>query len=203
MKTITLFLALTGLNLAAFADTENFDFKDPKGVNNVVFRTDAPLESINGTATGISGSVTYDAASPGSLKGKIVVDAATLHVPNAMMQGHLQGANWLDVSKNPDITFEVTSLDNVKTDSNITTADVTGNFTLHGVSKQITIPGVKITFLKDKLKDRFPQLQGDLLVIRAAFTVKRSDFDINKGQYLDKVSDEIQLNLSIAGQAVH
>ena len=39
MKTITLFLALTGLNLAAFADTENFDFKDPKGVNNVVFRT--------------------------------------------------------------------------------------------------------------------------------------------------------------------
>jgi polyisoprenoid-binding protein YceI len=203
MKTITLFLALTGLNLAAFADTENFDFKDPKGVNNVVFRTDAPLESINGTATGISGSVNYDAASPGSLKGKIVVDAATLHVPNAMMQGHLQGAQWLDVTKNPEITFEVTSVDNVKTADNTTTADVTGNFSLHGVSKQITVPGVKITFLKDKLKDRFPQLQGDLLVIRAAFTIKRSDFDINKDKYLDKVSDEIQLNLSIAGQAVH
>jgi polyisoprenoid-binding protein YceI len=203
MKTITLFLALTGLNLAAFADTENFDFKDPKGVNNVVFRTDAPLESINGTATGISGSVNYDAASPGSLKGKIVVDAATLHVPNAMMQGHLQGAQWLDVAKNPEITFEVTSVDNVKTADNMTTADVTGNFTLHGVSKQISIPGVKITFLKDKLKDRFPNLQGDLLVIRAAFTIKRSDFDINKDKYEDKVSDEIQLNLSIAGQAVH
>jgi polyisoprenoid-binding protein YceI len=203
MKTITLFLALTGLNLAAFADVENFDFKDPKGVNNVVFRTDAPLESINGTATGISGSVSYDAASPGSLKGKIIVDAATLHVPNAMMQGHLQGANWLEVAKNPEITFETTSVDNVKTDGNMTTADVTGNFTLHGVSKQITIPGVKITFLKDKLKDRFPNLQGDLLVIRAAFTIKRSDFNINKGQFEDKVSDEIQLNLSIAGQAVH
>ena len=203
MKTITLFLALTGLNLAAFADVENFDFKDPKGVNNVVFRTDAPLESINGTATGISGSVSYDAASPSSLKGKIIVDAATLHVPNAMMQGHLQGANWLEVAKNPEITFETTSVDNVKTDGNMTTADVTGNFTLHGVSKQITIPGVKITFLKDKLKDRFPNLQGDLLVIRAAFTIKRSDFNINKGQFEDKVSDEIQLNLSIAGQAVH
>jgi polyisoprenoid-binding protein YceI len=203
MKTITLFLALTGLNLAAFADTENFDFKDPKGVNNVVFRTDAPLESINGTATGISGSVNYDAASPGSLKGKIVVDAATLHVPNAMMQGHLQGAQWLDVTKNPEITFEVTGVDNVKTADNTTTADVTGNFSLHGVSKQITVPGVKITFLKDKLKDRFPQLQGDLLVIRASFKINRSDFDINKDKYLDKVSDEIQLNLSIAGQAVH
>jgi polyisoprenoid-binding protein YceI len=203
MKTITLFLALTGLNLAAFADTENFDFKDPKGVNNVVFRTDAPLESINGTATGITGSVTYDAAAPGSLKGKIVVDAASLHVPNAMMQGHLQGAQWLDVSKNPEITFETASVDNIKTMDNVTTADVSGTFTLHGVSKQITVPGVKITFLKDKLKDRFPQLQGDLLVIRASFTINRSDYDINKGKYEDKVSDEIQLNLSIAGQAVH
>jgi polyisoprenoid-binding protein YceI len=203
MKTITLFLALTGLNLAAFADTENFDFKDPKGVNNVVFRTDAPLESINGTATGITGSVAFDAAAPASLKGKIIVDAASLHVPNAMMQGHLQGAQWLDVASNPQITFEATSVDNVKTDGNVTTADVTGNFTLHGVSKQITIPGVKITFLKDKLKDRFPMLQGDLLVIRASFTVKRSDFGINPGKFEDKVSDEIQLNLSIAGQAVH
>ena len=203
MKTITLFLALTGLNLAAFADMQKFDFKDPKGVNNVVFRTDAPLESINGTATGISGSVSFDDASPGSLKGKIVVDAATLHVPNPMMQGHLQGAQWLDVSKNPEITFEVTSLDNVKTADNTTTADVTGNFTLHGVTKQITVPGVKITFLKDKLKDRFPNLQGDLLVIRASFKINRSDFGINKGNFEDKVSDEIQLNLSIAGQAVH
>jgi polyisoprenoid-binding protein YceI len=203
MKTITLFLALTGLNLAAFADTENFDFKDPKGVNNVVFRTDAPLESINGVATNITGTVSFDAASPGSLKGKIVVETASLHVPNSMMQGHLQGVQWLDASKNPEITFEVTGLDNVKTDDNVTTADVTGNFTLHGVTKQINIPGVKITFLKDKLKDRFPMLQGDLLVIRAGFKIKRSDFDINKGKFEDKVSDEIQLNLSIAGQCVH
>jgi polyisoprenoid-binding protein YceI len=203
MKTITLFLALTGLNLAAFADTENFDFKDPKSVNNVVFRTDAPLESINGTATGVTGTVSFDSANPGGLKGKIVVDAASLHVPNAMMQGHLQGANWLDVTKYPDITFETTSVDNVKTDGNATTADITGNFTLHGVTKQIVVPGVKITFLKDKLKDRFPNLQGDLLVIRASFTIKRGDYGIQTGQYEDKVSEEIQLNLSIAGQAVH
>jgi polyisoprenoid-binding protein YceI len=201
MKTITLFLALTGLNLAALANAETFDFKDPKGVNNVVFRTDAPLESINGTATGISGTVTFDAASPAGLKGKIIVDAASLHVPNAMMQGHLQGAQWLDVAKNPEISFETSSVDNVKTDGNVTTADVTGTFTLHGVSKQVTATGVTITFLKDKLHDRFPNLEGDLLVIRAGFTIKRSDFGINPGKYEDKVSDEIRLNLSIAGQA--
>jgi polyisoprenoid-binding protein YceI len=95
MKTITLFMALTSLSYAAVAEPETFDFKDPKGVNNVVFRTDAPLESINGTATNIAGTVTFDPAQPELLKGKIVVKAISLHVPNAMMQGHLQGAQWL------------------------------------------------------------------------------------------------------------
>src|SRR3979409_2405778 len=91
----------------------DFDFKDPKGVNNVVFKTDAPLESINGTATGVSGTVTFDPADPGSVKGKIVVDAKSLRVPNAMMHGHLQKEEWLDVSNHPDITFEVIKADNV------------------------------------------------------------------------------------------
>lgn len=201
MKTISLFVALTGLTLGAAADSEKFDFKDPKGVNNVIFQTDAPLESINGTATDIAGEVSYDPAHPEALKGKIVVQAVSLHVPNATMQGHLQGAQWLDVAKNPEITFETLKLQNVKTVDNTTTADVTGTMTLHGVSKEVTAKDVKITFLKDKLKDRFPQLSGDLLVIRANFVIKRSDFGINKGQYEDKVSDEIQLKLSIAGQA--
>ena len=203
MKTITLFVALTSLSLAAGAEPENFDFKDPKGVNNVVFQTDAPLESINGTATEIAGAVNFDPAHPESLKGKIVVKAASLHVPNATMQGHLQGAMWLDVAKYPDITFEALKVENVKTTDNATTADVTGAMTLHGVSKEISAKDVKITFLKDKLSDRYPALKGDLLVIRAKFVIKRSDFGINKGQMEDKVSDEIQLDLKIAGQSPH
>lgn len=200
MKKCTLLFALAGLGLNAFAAPQNFDFKDPKGVNNVVFRTDAPLESINGTATGVSGAVTFDPANPAATKGTIIVQAASLRVPNQMMQGHLQSDKWLDVAKYPQITFEVVSLGNVQTDGDKTTADVTGTFTLHGVSKQITVP-VKMTYLKDKLHDRFPQLQGDLLVLRANFTIKRSDFAINKAMFEDKVSNDIDLTLSLAGQS--
>ena len=54
-RSLTLLLALTGS--AAFAAPLAFDFKDPKGVNNVQFHLDAPLESISGQATGISGTV--------------------------------------------------------------------------------------------------------------------------------------------------
>ena len=140
MKKIALLLGLIGTGFAALAAPQTFDFKDPKGVNNVVFRTDAPLESINGTATGVSGTVMFDPADPGTVKGKIVVAAASLRVPNPMMQTHLQSDKWLDATKYPDITFEVVSAQNVKTAGNVTTADITGTMTLHGVSQQITVP---------------------------------------------------------------
>jgi hypothetical protein len=42
-------------------------------------------------------------------------------------------------------------------------------------------------------------MNGDLLVIRADFTIKRSDFGIMPGQMEEKVSDTIELTLSIAG----
>jgi polyisoprenoid-binding protein YceI len=200
MKRAIFLLSCLGLGLVVYAAPETFDFKDPKGVNNVVFRTDAPLESINGTATGVSGSIVFDPENPGATKGKIVVEAASLHVPNNTMQGHLQSDKWLDVAKYPNITFECATVDNIKTDNNKTTADITGDMTIKGVSKKISVP-VTFTYLKDRLKDRFPRLQGDLLVLRATFTIKRGDFGINKGFMEDKVSDDIALTLSLAGQA--
>src|SRR5438552_19027213 len=105
-------LALAG-GLAAAPIEVNF--KDPKGVNNVVFKTDAPLESINGTATGISGTVTFDPDNPGAVKGKIIVQANSLHLGNPMQKEHLHSDKWLDVAKYPEITLEVESLQNVQT----------------------------------------------------------------------------------------
>ncbi len=184
---------------AASAAPVEFDFKDPKGVNNVIFKTDAPLESINGTATGISGTVTFDPDNPGAVRGKIIVQANSLHLGNPMQKEHLHSDKWLDVMKYPEIIFEVESVKNTRTQGNVTTADVTGKMSLHGVSRTITVPA-KMTYLKDKLKARTGK-DGDLLVIRADFKIKRSDFGINPGQMEEKVSDEIELNLSIAGAA--
>jgi len=202
MKTqLTTFFALAACAATISATAETFDFKDPKGVNNVVFKVDAPLESINGTANGVSGTVTFDPANPGATKGKIVVTTASLTVPNSMMNGHMHGPQWLDAAKFPEITFEVKELKNVKTQGDVTTADASGTFTLKGVSKDITTP-VKLTYLKDKLSQRSPNLKGDLLVVRSTFTIKRGDYGIQAGKNEQSVSDEIELNLAIAGAAV-
>ncbi len=185
--------------IVALAEPETFDFKDPKNVNNIIFKLDAPLEGINGNANGISGTVTFDPQSPGATKGKIVVASASLTVPNAMQTTHMHGKMWLDVDHNPEIIFEARELKNVKTDGDKTTADVVGTFTLKGVSKDMTIP-VELSYLKDKLGERLGgQQKGDLLVIRSNFSIKRSEFGIQSGKMENKVSDTINLTLGIAG----
>jgi len=198
MKTNLIILALVTTTGVALAAPQTFDFKDPKGINNAGFKLDAPLESINGSASGIYGTVTFDPANPGATQGKITVSTSSLIVPNPMQRQHMLGDKWLDASKFPTIIFESKEFKNVQTTGDTTTADVTGTFTLRGVSKELTVR-VKLTYLKDKLGERVPNQKGDLLVIRSNFTIKRSDFNINPGQFEDKVSDAIEITLSIAG----
>ena len=199
---LTRLIAIIAIGLTAVhAEPLTFDFKDPMGVNNVVFKLDAPLESINGTASGVSGTVTIDPANPGEAKGKIVVATDSLTVPNPLMKEHLVGEKWLNAKAHPEITFEIKSISNIEKKDTKGEAKVTGTFTLNGVSKDITVDA-KVTYLPGKLGDRTGgKLQGDLLVIRTEFKIKRSDYNIQPGQRLEKVSDEIALSLSIAGAA--
>lgn len=186
------------LSGVVLAEPLKFDFKDPKGVNNVVFKLDAPLEAINGSASGITGSVTFDPANPASTTGKIVVEAKSMTVPNSMMKDHMHGEQWMNVAQHPELIFEAKELKNVKTSGDSTTAEAVGTFTAKGVSKTLTVP-IKLTYLKDKLQARQPNAKGDLLVIRSTFTIKRADYGINPGAPTDKVADEIELTLSLAG----
>lgn len=193
-------LAFT-LPALAIAEPITFDFKDPKGVNNIVFQLDAPLESINGTTNGISGTVAVDPEAPEKVTGKIVVDAKSLTVPNPVMQEHMLGEEWLDTANHPEITFEIKEVLNPSRSGNEGTAEVKGLFTLKGVTKELTVP-VKVTYLPGRLADRTNgQQQGDLLVVRSNFEIRRGDFGIKAGEHLDKVADSIAVSLSLAGAA--
>jgi polyisoprenoid-binding protein YceI len=199
--TLMLIASLAGVSALAAAPI-SFDFKDPKGVNQVQFHLDAPLEAISGTANGVSGTVSFDPANPAGTSGRIVVSAPSLTVPNGSMQDHLHGARWLDSKTHGEISFELVSLSDVKTEGTTTTAKATGKFTLKGVTKELVVP-VRLTFLADAYGKRInkPDMKGDLLVVRSEFTVLRSDFGVNAGQNEDKVANEIKLSLSIAGSA--
>lgn len=181
------------------ADSIKFDFRDPKKVNNVVFLMDAPLESINGTATGVSGTVSFDPAKPAATTGKIVLSTSSLHVDNPVMKKHMLDEGWMHVSKFPTIEFVVGKMTEVKTSGTTIIATIAGKLTVKGVTKKVSVP-VRLTYLKGMLIKR-NRVPGDLLVLRCDFTIKRSDFGINAGNNEEKVSDEIELKLRVAGAA--
>jgi polyisoprenoid-binding protein YceI len=202
LKTIFNLLLVFSMVLPGAAAPIQFGFRDPKGVNTVSFNLDAPLEAISGSANGVSGTVTFDPIYPAASQGRLVVAAATLHVPNPTMKEHLHGKDWLNVTNHQEIVFQADSVTNPRTKQNVTSADVKGRMTIKGVTRELTVP-VTFTYLKDRLKERggpAPK-DGDILVLRASFAIKRSDFGINQGKFEDKVADEIRIHFSLAGFA--
>ena len=177
----------------------DFDFKDPKGVNNIIFQMDAPLESINGSGDGITGKVFFDPTKPENTKGTIFLDAKSLHVGNPVLKEHMHGEDWLNVEKFKLIKFKLSKLDNLRKVKNDFLADAKGKMSIRNVTIEMNIP-IKITYLKDLLikRNRTP---GDLLIIRSKFIVTRDDFNIQKGQNLEKVANEIEISVNLAGAA--
>ena len=183
------------------AEVKTYDFEDPKGVNNVSFLLDAPLESISGNAKGVSGIVTYDSTNPNAVSGTITIETASLTATNNKLQEHMLGKGWLDAASHPAITFVAKSISKIEELKDGFKAQLTGDFTLKGVAQELTVP-VTFTYLPDMLGKRSNgAMQGDLLVLRSTFTIKRSDYGIKPGQNLDKVAEVIELRLAIAGAA--
>lgn len=190
---------LAAVSLGAFAlQADSFDFKDPKGVNNVSFVLDAPLESISGTGNGITGTVEFDAKHPEKTSGEIVLATESLMVANSMMRDHMLGGHWMDVETYPTITFTAEELKDVKEDGTTITGTAVGTLTVKGTSKEMEVP-VKLNYLPGKLGARNNGMEGDLLVLRATFTILRDEFGINPGQNEDKVANEVELKLNVAG----
>jgi polyisoprenoid-binding protein YceI len=198
MKILTqITLIISCLNSQIGATENVFDFKDPKNVNNIIFQMDAPLESINGSGDKISGNVTFNPEKPELTKGKIILESASLHVGNPVLKEHMHGKDWLEVDKYPTISFSLHKLHEIKKDGINYSAQAHGKMNIRNVTLDMKIP-VKITFLKGMLVKR-NRVEGDLLVIRSKFTVKRDDFNIQAGNNLEKVANQIEISLNVAG----
>jgi polyisoprenoid-binding protein YceI len=184
----------------AVAKPISFDFKDPKGVNAMSFVLDSLLEPIMGLATGISGTVEFDPEKPEATTGTIVVSTKALHIENQGMEQTLHKSDWLDVEAYPQISFKVKKVADVKREPNKPVEmKITGDFTCHGVTKEITVP-VKASYLAGRAQDR-SRSKGDLLVLRSNFTIKRKDFNIKADMGDEVVANDIEIRVSIVGTA--
>ena len=194
MKYISLFLILP---FSLLGNPKTFDFKDPKGVNAVIFQLDALLESINGSAGGISGEVSFDPSNPESTTGSIILEARSLRVDNPVLQEHMHGKDWLNIERFPKIDFSFANLRKIQNSGKTINAVADGKMTIRNVTLKMKIP-VEITHLPGMLEKR-NKVPGDLLVVRSKFVVKRDQFGIKPGEYLDKVANDIEISINLAG----
>lgn len=204
MKRRMAWIAAAALVVAAGlqAKAAEFDFADPKGVNAMQLLLDTPLEPIVGTAAGIGGKVAFDPAAPEKTRGHIEVQATEIAFSNPMMTKVAQGADWLHVEVHPDLRFDVAEVLEVRKDAATgrLMLKVRGEFECRGVKKPLVVD-VSAHHLPGRMGERMPKAKGDLLVLRAEFTIKRTDFGLKQDPAFLLVADEVQVRFAIVGHA--
>lgn len=100
----------------------------------VAFKGFGPGKEHIGGFSGVQSALTLTPA--GSIAGKVTIDMNTLSSDNDRLTTHLKNEDFFDVVKYPSATFVVTSASNIVNNA----GTLTGNLTVHGVTKSVTIP---------------------------------------------------------------
>jgi polyisoprenoid-binding protein YceI len=131
-----------------------------------------------------------DPANPTAANLEATIDPASLDLPTPPegFKAELTGPNWLDAAKFPQMTFKSTSVESIGEKS----ARVTGDFTLHGVTKPVTL---EVTF--NGGYPGIPDMDPNARIgFSAKGVLKRSEFGLAYGVPAPGttmgVSDEVQ-----------
>ena len=132
------------------------------------------------------GELTYDTENPENASVQVTIDTASLDSNHAERDKHLRGEDFLEVDKFPEARFQSTSY--APTGEN--TATLTGDLTLHGITKPVTIEVEQIGAGPDPWGGYRRGFQG-------ATTIALKDFGIDYD--LGPASQEVELILSVEG----
>lgn len=94
---------------------------------------------MSGRFDDFSGQFSYDPEQPESAQVEVKIDVASVDTNFAERDKHLRG-KFLETDKYPEATFKSTSFKQEADGSLV----MTGDFTLHGVTKQLVIPVEKV-----------------------------------------------------------
>jgi polyisoprenoid-binding protein YceI len=168
---LSLGLALAALTATAAAAPVAYKVDtDHSGVHFTVrhFVTNVP-----GRFKDFEGTIRYDRQNPAASSVAFRVQAASIDTDNADRDNHLRSPDFFDVEKFPTLTFTSTAVQA----RDAGTLQVTGDFTLHGVTRTITIP---VEVLGTVATPR-----GEKAGFETTFTVNRKDFGITWNRTLD------------------
>ena len=142
---------------------------------------------LHGRFNTFEGTFSYDAANPNASQIMVNIDTKSIDSNHAERDKHLRGGDFLNVDKFPTATFKSTS---IKFDDDGEEADVTGEFTLHGVTKTIT-------FEIDKIGEGKDPWGGYRVGFEGETSLKLADFGIDYN--LGPASTHVDIGLYIEG----
>ncbi len=139
----------------------------------------------------VKGSFAWDKANPAASKFVLAIATASIDSNDVERDNHLRGPDFFNANQFPQIIFQSTSVrpamqNNPKGDK----FDVVGNLTIHGITKQVTLPMKKLG-----------EGPGPFGKYRSGFfcqtTIKRSDYGMTS--MIPKIGDQVAITISFEG----
>ncbi|MFT4045129.1 MAG: YceI family protein [Solimonas sp.] len=182
MKKLLLAAALAASSFAATA-ADTYDF-DPNHTFPRFAISHLGFSTFHGQFNKTSGAATIDTAKKsGSVD--VTIDVGSISTGVDKLNEHLKAPEFFDAAKYPTITFQSTRF---KFDGD-KPAEVTGDLTMHGVTKPVTLE-VEHFVCKDHPMTKKPACGAELEA-----KIKRSDWGIST--YVPLVGDEVELTIEV------
>ena len=149
------------------------------------------IANVKGEFTKISGGVNYDPANPGATQIQATIDASTINTRDEQRNGHLKSADFFDVEKFPNITFQSKKVAATGPGS----FEVMGDLTIHGVTQPVALTVEDVT---PEAKDPWGNLRRGAT---AKTKINRKDFGLHWNVALEAggflVGDDIEITIDV------
>jgi polyisoprenoid-binding protein YceI len=149
------------------------------------------VSTVRGAFGKVAGTVAVDEQDLTRSKIQATIDAASIDTRIEKRDAHLKSPDFLDVAKYPTITFVSKKIERVAPDH----FKVTGDLTLHGVTREATLDVEGPT---PEMKDPWGKTRAGA---QATTTINRKDFGLTWNQALEAggvaVGDEVKITIDV------
>jgi len=178
---------LLGVGIAGAAETFTIDSVH----SSVGFKIRHLFSHVSGRFSDFDGTLKYDAEQPEKSSIELVIQAESIDTDNQRRDDHLRSEDFFHVAEHPTITFKSTKIVPGEKPNRYR---VTGDFTMRGVTKPVTIDVEMLGFAE------IPGM-GYRGGFDASTTLDRKDYGVEWNKVLDTggaiLGDEVAIDCSI------
>jgi polyisoprenoid-binding protein YceI len=189
--------------LAVKAAGEKTFYVNPRAGNSqVTVFSQSTLEDFTTVCNQVSGQWQVNPRALETLHGHFALRVDDMHTGIALRDHDLRGPEWFDAEHHPEIRIEVAKVEDVKkVDGNMATMKLVGTCSVHGRTNPISIP-CTLAYL-DESPETMILVKGDVIRIRAEFSLKLSEFGIQGPPGANavgvKVADKQDVRVTVFG----